>query len=82
MEISHSFFFSFSSFFFLADDHFSLLNSVSRHGYRDMMHIKQARERMGWAGWQGRGENGSGCFCFFLGFGFFSSASSIHFAAA
>jgi hypothetical protein len=59
------FFFSFSSFFFLADDHFSLLNSVSRHGYRDMMHIKQARERLGWAGWQGRGENGSGCFCFF-----------------
>jgi hypothetical protein len=55
-----------SSLFFFAHDHFSLLNSVSVMGYRDMMHIKQASKGKlaGLAGRVGQGENGSGCFCF------------------
>jgi len=53
---------------------FSLLNPRLRHGNRDMMHIKQARERTAGLGWQGRTGQGrakmvAGCFGFVLVWG-------------
>jgi hypothetical protein len=70
-------FFSFFFFlFFFADDHLSFLKLSLRHGYRDMMHIKQARERLGWTVWAGQGENRERVFLFWVwasclvGFGF------------
>jgi hypothetical protein len=66
IEITHS---CFLLFFFL----FSLLTTISlflklslRHGYRDMMHIKQARERPGSTVWAGQGENWERVFWFWV----------------